>query len=235
MKKIFTFPHFVHVPLPTLFLLFASGFAMLVVQIMGTRVLGPFVGTALPVWASLIGTTLIGGAIGYYAGGTLADTRQSTKMSFMIASLAAVSIVLIPLFRDTVLNLLGTLTYMQVTLLSAIILFLPPALFLSMLVTYAIRIHVIDCAGSRRFVCGCNTREYRWGFCDELLSHSDVHGTAHTLWCWYFCILPRVSQFVDNSSCTRKIALVINGVFKGRFTILSVREYRITENRLKEV
>jgi hypothetical protein len=144
MKKIFTFPHFVHVPLPTLFLLFASGFAMLVVQIMGTRVLGPFVGTALPVWASLIGTTLIGGAIGYYAGGTLADTRQSTKMSFMIASLAAVSIVLIPLFRDTVLNLLGTLTYMQVTLLSAIILFLPPALFLSMLVTYAIRIHVTD-------------------------------------------------------------------------------------------
>jgi hypothetical protein len=36
------------------------------------------------------------------------------------------------------------LTYMQVALLSAIILFLPPALFLSMLVTYAIRIHVTD-------------------------------------------------------------------------------------------
>lgn len=144
MKKNSLFPHFVRVPILTLALLFASGFAMLVVQIMGTRVLGPFVGTALPVWASLIGTTLIGGAIGYYAGGTLADTRRSTKASYAIAVLAGVSIVMIPLFRDSIMGVLSALTYMQVTLFAALILFLSPAVLLSMLVTYAIRVHVTD-------------------------------------------------------------------------------------------
>ncbi len=144
MKRIAILQNFIKVPLSTVFLLFIVGFAILVVQVMGTRVLGPYVGTALPVWATLIGTTLLGGIIGYYTGGVIADTKRSKKMSFALVSLAGLSIIIIPMLRTFATELISMMSYVNAILLGSVGLFLPPATFLSMLVTYVIRSHVID-------------------------------------------------------------------------------------------
>jgi hypothetical protein len=144
MKRILIFQNFIKVPLSTTLLLFVLGFAILVLQIIGIRVLGPYIGTALPVWATLIGTTLLGGIVGYYAGGVIADTRQGKKISFLLVGLAGLSIVIIPEFRSIIAELVQVTTYVKAMLISSTILFLPPATLLSMLITYVIRSCVTD-------------------------------------------------------------------------------------------
>ena len=57
-------------------LLFLSGFVILSLEILGIRILAPYVGTTTPVWAALLGVTLAGSAVGYYWGGVLADHVQ---------------------------------------------------------------------------------------------------------------------------------------------------------------
>ncbi len=50
-------------------LVFSCGAMMMVFEILGSRVLGPYVGTSTYVWTSLIGVILGSMSIGYALGG----------------------------------------------------------------------------------------------------------------------------------------------------------------------
>ncbi|MEO7037776.1 MAG: fused MFS/spermidine synthase [Polyangiaceae bacterium] len=52
---------------------FTTGAAVMVIEIMGTRIIGPVFGIGLFVWSALLTVTLGALAVGYYAGGVLAD------------------------------------------------------------------------------------------------------------------------------------------------------------------
>ena len=52
---------------------FVTGTAILVLELLGTRVIGPYYGASVYVWSSLIGVTLAALALGYWAGGYTAD------------------------------------------------------------------------------------------------------------------------------------------------------------------
>ena len=56
---------------------FLSGAALLGVEIAASRVLAPTFGSSLYVWGALIGVVLTGLAIGYWAGGVVADRWPS--------------------------------------------------------------------------------------------------------------------------------------------------------------
>jgi hypothetical protein len=59
---------------PELFVtVFVTGAAVMVIEIMGTRIIGPVFGIGLFVWSALLTVTLGALAVGYYAGGVLAD------------------------------------------------------------------------------------------------------------------------------------------------------------------
>jgi spermidine synthase len=51
----------------------AGGAAVMVIEVLGTRLVGPVFGVGLFVWAALLSVTMTALAIGYYAGGVLAD------------------------------------------------------------------------------------------------------------------------------------------------------------------
>src|SRR5512138_3370729 len=53
------------------------GALVMVIEVLGSRVIGPFFGASLFVWTSLITVTLVALAAGYAAGGILADRRGS--------------------------------------------------------------------------------------------------------------------------------------------------------------
>ena len=53
------------------------GALVMVIEILGSRVIGPFFGASLFVWTSLITVTLIALAIGYAAGGVFSDKKGS--------------------------------------------------------------------------------------------------------------------------------------------------------------
>ena len=52
---------------------FISGAAVLALEILGTRILGPFYGVSLYLWSALISMTLRALSVGYALGGWWAD------------------------------------------------------------------------------------------------------------------------------------------------------------------
>jgi predicted membrane-bound spermidine synthase len=57
------------------FAVFMCGAVVMIFELVGSRVIGPFLGTSLFVWTSLIGIILASLSLGYYLGG-----KQQIKM-----------------------------------------------------------------------------------------------------------------------------------------------------------
>src|SRR5215218_1422956 len=83
---------------------FLSGAALLGLEITASRVLAPTFGSSLFVWGSLIGIVLTGLAIGYWAGGIVADWLPTPYLLVSVLTLGAVLVALIPVVDDTVLR-----------------------------------------------------------------------------------------------------------------------------------
>lgn len=123
-------------------LLFLSGFVILSLEILGIRILAPYVGTTTPVWAALLGVTLAGSAVGYYWGGVLADHVQKKAVFLWLAAGASISIALIPLLRSVLSVVAPYFGYSGGAFIGAMLLFFIPIMFLSAITTYVIRIFV---------------------------------------------------------------------------------------------
>jgi spermidine synthase len=83
---------------------FVSGAVLLGVEIAASRVLAPFFGNSLFVWGSLIGVVLTGLAVGYWAGGALADRLPAPQLLIGVMALAAAAILAVPLLDEPVLE-----------------------------------------------------------------------------------------------------------------------------------
>ncbi|MBD0330624.1 MAG: fused MFS/spermidine synthase [Thermoleophilia bacterium] len=86
------------------FAVFASGAVLLGVEIAASRVVAPFFGTSLFVWGSLIGVVLTGLAIGYWAGGALADRLPAPYLLLGTMALGATLVLAIPFVDGAVLE-----------------------------------------------------------------------------------------------------------------------------------
>jgi spermidine synthase len=82
---------------------FVSGAVLLGVEIAASRVVAPFFGNSLFVWGALIGVVLTGLAVGYWAGGTLADRRPEPWLLIAVATGGGLGVLAIPLVDDHVL------------------------------------------------------------------------------------------------------------------------------------
>lgn len=120
---------------------FIAGMAVMVLELMGSRVIGPFYGVSLYVWASLIATALVALAVGYWAGGRLADRRESGEAMFGAVLLAAAFVCVIPLLRVPALRATASLGVRAGSLVSAVLLFFPPICCLGIVAPYAVKLH----------------------------------------------------------------------------------------------
>ena len=85
---------------------FLSGAVLLAVEIAASRVLAPTFGSSLYVWGALIGVVLAGLALGYGAGGVLADRWPSPWLLVAALTLGAGLVILIPMVDGRVLSLI---------------------------------------------------------------------------------------------------------------------------------
>ncbi len=115
-----------------------TGAAIMMIELMGTRIIGPFYGVSLFVWSSLISVTLLALAIGYYAGGLLADKQGSIRLSHIIF-LAAICTGIIPLFSGGILSATNPLGLRAGAFISAFILFSPCLILLGMAGPFVIK------------------------------------------------------------------------------------------------
>jgi spermidine synthase len=123
-----------------------TGAAVMVLELLGTRIIGPFYGVSLYVWASLIAVTLIALALGYFLGGYLADRFPIVRLSHVIAA-AAVGTAIIPLLTGPILRMTDSLGLRGGAFVSALLLFMPPLTALAMVGPYVIKRATRDLSG----------------------------------------------------------------------------------------
>jgi len=114
-----------------------TGAVVMMIEILGTRIIGPYYGVSLIVWSSLISVTLMALAAGYFAGGKLADRKDSVQLSQIILG-SAIFIGLIPLISEPVQASVEVLGLRGGALTSALILFGPPLTLLGMVGPFVI-------------------------------------------------------------------------------------------------
>jgi hypothetical protein len=66
-----------------------TGAAIMIVEILGAKMLSPYVGTSHFVWTAQIAVTLIALALGYYAGGLVVDRSPKVSLLYWAILLAA--------------------------------------------------------------------------------------------------------------------------------------------------
>ena len=130
--------------------LFLSGAAVMVLEILGTRIIGPHFGVGLFVWTSLITVTLVALALGYWLGGMLADRWPSPGVFAAVLLAAAFAVALIPLWRGPVLDAAWVFGLRSGSLCAAGALFFPPLLLLGMISPFAVRLEAEGVAQAGR-------------------------------------------------------------------------------------
>jgi len=122
-------------------LVFLTGTSVMIVEILATRLLAPYVGITLFSWSSVIAVVLGALSLGYYFGGKMADTSKRLPETMLLAALAGgVLITTIPLFASLVLPLSALAGIKYGPFIASVALFALPALVLGSVSPMAIKI-----------------------------------------------------------------------------------------------
>ncbi len=119
---------------------FFTGAAVMALEVLGTRVLSPSFGSGLYVWAALISVTLVALALGYFAGGWLADRRPTRRAMFTILLVGAATVGVSVLAAGGVLGAAERLGLRSGALVGAVALFGVPLALLGMITPYSVRL-----------------------------------------------------------------------------------------------
>ena len=118
---------------------FLTGAAVMVIELLGTRLIAPFYGASLYVWTSVISVTLIALALGYFIGGHWADRAKRTGLALIIA-LAGFLTLLVPWITAPVLFATDPLGLRMGTFVSTLVLFTPSLFLLGMVGPFAVKL-----------------------------------------------------------------------------------------------
>ena len=117
-----------------------SGASVLAIEILGTRMLGPYYGVSLFLWSALITVTLAALSAGYALGGRWADKGPSYSRLAVMLGGAGLWFLVCPLVREPLLHRLDVLGLRTGVLVAASLFFFVPLLLLGMVGPYAIRL-----------------------------------------------------------------------------------------------
>ena len=116
------------------------GALVMVLEVLGSRVLGPFFGVSLFVWTSLITVTMVALAAGYAIGGRLSDRKSSPDWLYGIILLSGVLVILIPVLKAPILQISLPLGLRWGSLTCAFLLFGPALFLLGCVSPYVVKI-----------------------------------------------------------------------------------------------
>jgi predicted membrane-bound spermidine synthase len=122
---------------------FAAGVTTLAAEIAAQRLIAPAFGASTVVWANTIAVVLLALAVGYWAGGRLADRHPHARALAFTALFGAGLVALIPLGAIPLLGLTeDRLGELGGSLLVVLVLVGPPVLVLGAVSPWAIRLRV---------------------------------------------------------------------------------------------
>jgi spermidine synthase len=121
---------------------FTSGFAVMALELLGSRLVTPIFGSSIWTWGSLIGVVLAGLAAGYRFGGWMADRSPTPRKFSMIVFLGGILVLLVPFIAPYALSLsqYAGLGDEYGPLLGTVLILLLPTFVLGMTSPYAIKL-----------------------------------------------------------------------------------------------
>ncbi len=164
-----------------LLVVFLAGVGTLGIEMVMPRLLAPFFGTSQPIWAVVIGMTLVYLAIGYRLGGTLADRHPDERLLYRLIAWAGLICAGIPLVARPLLSLAQfSLRYVVAggfigALLVVVLLFAAPVILMAMVGPFAIRLQI------RRFEDGVAAAGRTAGTISALSTLGSIVGTFLTV------------------------------------------------------
>ncbi|NPD47711.1 MULTISPECIES: fused MFS/spermidine synthase [unclassified Lentimicrobium] len=118
-----------------LLLTFISGAMVMVFEIIGARILAPYIGTSFFVWTALIGFVLASLSLGYSIGGKWIDKNPDIKIPAIAFLGAAASLLLVLFIKDNFLEwvLQHVRGIKASAIISTFVLFVPASIFFGMI------------------------------------------------------------------------------------------------------
>ncbi len=111
---------------------FIEGGSVMATELLGAKMLAPYFGSSLYVWASVLAVTLGGLAVGYFAGGILSYKSKKRLALFNILLVAAAFTILMPFTSKIVLWLIGFHSLLPSVIVCASVILLPPVFMMGM-------------------------------------------------------------------------------------------------------
>jgi spermidine synthase len=134
------------------FVVFVCGAVVMVYEIIGSRILSPFIGTSTYVWTSLIGVILAALSIGYWLGGRLADKRPSLRVLASVIFFAGGAVSVTILLKEIILSFVASANAgLEIkSLLAALLLFAPASVLLGFVTPYSVKLKIatLDTSGT---------------------------------------------------------------------------------------
>jgi spermidine synthase len=124
---------------------FVSGGLLMTYEIIGSRILAPFIGTSTYVWTSLIGVILASLSLGYWLGGRLADKRPDVRVLAGVLFIAGALVSVTVLIKEIALSFIASspLGVELRSVLAALILFAPASVCLGIVTPYAVKLRMV--------------------------------------------------------------------------------------------
>lgn len=133
---------------------FICGAVVMILEMVGSRILAPYLGTSIIIWTSLIGVILGCLSLGYWWGGRIADKKPNYRVLSRIILVSGFFVATIALSKSFVLRVLGEYggsLHLAATA-ATLLLFAPPSVLLGMVSPYAVRLKIHDLRNSGRTV-----------------------------------------------------------------------------------
>ncbi|MDR2502855.1 MAG: fused MFS/spermidine synthase, partial [Deltaproteobacteria bacterium] len=121
---------------------FLCGAAVMALEMTGSRLLAPYLGSSVLVWTALIGVIMAFLSSGYWLGGKLADKDPSPQKLALIILAAAFCVLITGLFHQELLSVISVRRSRPeyAAILAAALLFGPAGLLLGMVSPYVVRV-----------------------------------------------------------------------------------------------
>ena len=116
-----------------------EGATVMAVELLSARMVAPYFGSSLYVWGTVIGFTLLALAIGYFAGGVMADKYSGPDTLLWVLLMASVFLLLMHISSQWLTIAFANVDPGAAVVLVSMALIQPPLIFMGMVPTFLIR------------------------------------------------------------------------------------------------
>ncbi len=131
------------------FLSFFEGSAVMAAELFGAKLLTPYFGTSLYIWAAALGLTLGGLMTGYFIGGVISrKVKDNERALFLILVMSGAFLFVMPFSSDWVMSFTLEMSLQMGAIISLLIFMFPPLMFMGMVSPIIINILTEEAKGA---------------------------------------------------------------------------------------